>query len=472
MASDDKDLPTDLARSRAELSRPHVLAIWEGGSASRPVSDGESITIGRAADCDLVIDHPSVSRRHALLTVGSPSRIEDLGSANGTRLGDAVLRPGESVLLERGQAVSIGATLLVVHGALDASERANGRPPVPAAGRGTPDEAIVVNDDATRRIHEVIELVARSAIPVLLLGETGVGKDVLAETIHRRSSRASRPFVRVNCAAMPSALIESELFGYERGAFTGAGQAKAGLVESADGGTMFLDEIGEMEPTMQSKLLHVLERGEVMRVGSLRPRPVDVRFVAATNRDIDKLVAEGTFRKDLYFRLKGMSVVIPPLASRPREIAPLAALFLERACAKMNRPRLAIAPAALECLQRYAWPGNIRELRNAIERAAVLCTGDTLDVSHLPVECALRSAPPPPPGDDPLEDAGPPRSTPMLDEVRHAARSLERERIIEALERCAGNQSAAARALGISRRTLVARLAEYRIPRPIKDNGC
>jgi DNA-binding NtrC family response regulator len=472
MASDDKDLPTDLARSRAELSRPHVLAIWEGGSTSRPVSDGESVTIGRAADCDVVIDHPSVSRRHALLTVGSPSRIEDLGSANGTRIGDVVLRPSESALVERGQAVSLGETLLVVHGALESSERASGRPPAPASGRGSADAAIVVNDDATRRIHEVIELVAKSSIPVLLLGETGVGKDVLAETIHRRSARSSRPFVRVNCAAVPSALLESELFGYDRGAFTGAGQPKTGLVESADGGTMFLDEIGEMDPTMQSKLLHVLERGEVMRVGSLRPRPVDVRFVAATNRDIDKLVAEGTFRKDLYFRLKGMSVVIPPLASRPREIAPLAALFLERACSKMNRPRLAIAPAALECLQRYGWPGNIRELRNAIDRAAVLCTGDTVEVDHLPLECTLRSAPPPPPsaGDDPLEES--PRSTPMLDEVRHAARSLERERIIEALERCAGNQSAAARALGISRRTLVARLAEYRIPRPIKDNEC
>jgi two-component system response regulator AtoC len=354
---------------------------------------------------------------------------------------------------------------------LESSKRASGCSPASPSGRGAADADIVVNDDATRRIQEVIERVAKSSIPVLLLGETGVGKDVLAETIHRRSARSSKPFVRVHCAAVSTALLESELFGYDRRAFTRAGHPKTGLVESADGGTMFLDEIGEMDPTTLSKLLHVLEQGEVMRVGSLHPRRVDVRFVAATNRDIDKLVAEGKFRKDLYFRLKGMSIVIPPLASRPREIAPLASLFLERACSKMNRPRLAIAPAALDCLQRYGWPGNVRELRNAIERAAVLCTGDSVEVEHLPVECVLRSLPPPAAGDEPLEEPSP-RSTTTRDELRHAARSLERERILQALARCAGNQSAAARVLGISRRTLVARLAEYRIPRPIKDKEC
>jgi two-component system response regulator AtoC len=475
-ALNDKDAPTDLARSRAELSRPHVLAMWDGGSASRVVADGESLTIGRASDCDVVIDHPSVSRRHALLVVGSPARVEDLGSANGTRIGDVVLRAGESATLERGQAAAIGEALLVLHGATESSDRARTIPPGPGSARGSlAPEVTVVNDDATRRVHEVVNLVARSTLPVLLLGETGVGKDVVAETIHRRSPRASRPFVRVNCAAMPSALLESELFGYERGAFTGAGQPKAGLVESADGGTLFLDEIGEMDPAMQAKLLHVLERGEVMRVGSLRPRPVDVRFVAATNREIDKLVSEGTFRKDLYFRLKGVSIVIPPLAARPGEIAPLAALFLERACARLGRPVLPIAPAALGCLERYSWPGNIRELRNAVERAAALCTGSVIEVSHLPLECTVPPVDSPAGGDAPADAPGSepaPRSRDMRDEVRRATRSLERERIIEALERCAGNQSAAARTLGISRRTLVARLVEYRIPRPIKGNEC
>ncbi len=309
-----------------------------------------------------------------------------------------------------------------------------------------------------------------------MLGETGVGKDVLAETIHRRSPRASRPFVRVNCAAMPSALLESELFGYERGAFTGAARAKPGLVEAADGGTLFLDEIGEMDQTMQSKLLHVLERGEVMPVGSLRPRAVDVRFVAATNRDIEKLVGTGSFRKDLYFRLNGMSITVPPLAARPSEILPLAKLFLERACRRLNRPALEISAAALDCLHRYDWPGNVRELRNAMERAAALCARSMIEIEQLPPECSRPGAPNLASTGDAAESSSDapdlPPALAMRDEVRRAARSLERERIIDALERCSGNQSAAARLLRISRRTLVARLAEYKIPRPIKDNAC
>ena len=278
--------------------------------------------------------------------------------------------------------------------------------------------------------------------------------------------------MRVNCAtSRASALLESELFGYERGRLPAQVQAEVGLVESADGGTLFLDEIGEMELAMQAKLLHVLERGEVMRVGSLRPRPVDVRFVAATNRDIDKLVSEGAFRRDLFFRLKGMSIVIPPLAARPSEIAPLATHFLERACSRLERPLLAIAPAALDCLRRYAWPGNIRELRNVIERAAALCTGAVIEVEHLPLECTLEALPPhsaPAPTTPYGLDEEPPPANDMRGEVRQATEILERKRIINALERCAGNQSAAARTLGISRRTLVARLVSYRIPRPIK----
>jgi DNA-binding NtrC family response regulator len=232
---------------------------------------------------------------------------------------------------------------------------------------------------------------------------------------------------------------------------------------------LFLDEIGEMDPTMQSKLLHVLERGEVMRVGSLRPRRVDVRFLAATNRELDKLVAQGLFRKDLYFRLNGTTILVPPLSARPSEIAPLAELFLERACRRLNRPALAIAPEALDCLLGYSWPGNVRELRNAMERAAALCTGVAVEVSHLPHECTTP-APEVSTPERPTE--APPPSRDMRDEVRRASRSLERERIIDALGRCSGNQSAAARLLGISRRTLVARLSEYKIPRPIKDNEC
>ena len=468
--ADNRELPTDLDRSRAEFSRPGVLVIWDGGCVSREVRAGDQLVIGRAAESDIVVDHSTVSRRHALLSVGVPSRIEDLGSANGIRLGDVVLR-GESAVLEPGQAVEVGAALLVVHGAL---QERDGEPPhsgVSTLDPATPEGAMVVNDEATRRIHETLALVAKSTLPVLIQGETGVGKDGLAETIHRQSPRASRPFVRLNCAAMPSALLESELFGYERGAFTGAGRAKAGLVESADGGTLFLDEIAEMDATMQAKLLHVLERGEVMRLGGLRPRAVDVRFVAATNRDVESLVATGAFRKDLYFRLKGLSVMVPPLAARVGEIAPLAALFLGRACANLKRASLRLAPDALECLHRYHWPGNVRELRNAMELAAVMCRGAIVEVADLPSECAHVAPLKPPAESAGAQEGGRSAAAPsMREEVQRDRRRVERKRIVAALERCSGNQSAAARALGISRRTLVVRLAEYEIPRPVKDN--
>jgi two-component system response regulator AtoC len=308
MASNHNYASTGDARPGAEVSRPQVIAIWDGGWVSRPAFEGESLRIGRASDCDVVIDHPSVSRRHALLSLGSPARIEDLGSANGTRIGNVVLRSNESARLEPEQAVAIGEALLVVHGGSNPSEL---RRIVASA----PSSTLRPFNDTTRRVHEVVDLVARSSLPVLLLGQTGVGRGVVAETIHRRSPRAARPFVAVNCARVPSALLDRELFGEECDPLIGAGQAKTGLVESADGGTMFLDEIEAVDARVQAKLLRVLERGEFVPVGSVRARVVDVRFVAATNRSIQGLVSRGAFREDLYFRLKGVSVVVPPLAA-------------------------------------------------------------------------------------------------------------------------------------------------------------
>ena len=464
MAHDEYELPTDLTySSRVPSSHPHLLALWNGGSVSRPLTKGESITIGRGRDCDLVIDHPSVSRRHAILLCGPPLNVEDLGSANGTHVGGVPLPSLGRAPLAPGQAVAIGAAVVMVVGTLEAPAS---EPPSALRRRHDGDEDVVVNDEAMREIHRLVELVAKSSVSIVLLGQTGVGKDVLAEAIHRRSPRAARPFVRVNCAAMPAALLESELFGFERGAFTGAGQAKPGLVEVADGGTLFLDEIGEMPPAMQSKLLHVLERNEVMRVGSLRPRAIDVRFVAATNRALDKMVESGSFRADLYYRLHGMSITIPRLAARRSEIAPLARLFVQRACVKQGRPALLLAPAAIERLERYDWPGNVRELRNAMDRATALCgEGETIEVAHLPVECGRGIAP------ERAEDASAPSAPPPSAVPNHApraTRALDRQQIVEALARCGGNQSSAATLLGVSRRTLVTRLGEYDIPRPLK----
>jgi two-component system, NtrC family, response regulator AtoC len=314
MASNDNCASTGAPGSGAEMSRPQVIAIWDGGWVCRPTFGNGALRIGRASDCDLVIEHPSVSRRHALLSLGPPAQIEDLGSANGTRIGNVVLRSNECARLEPEQAVAIGEALLVVHGGSNPSDL---RRIVASA----PSSAFTPFNDTTTRAHEGIDLVAWSSLPILLFGQTGVGRGVVAETIHRRSPRAARPLVGVNCAQIPRVLFDSELFGQECDPSSGAGQAKTGLVEAADGGTIFLDEIEAIDATVQAKLLRVLERGEFVPVGSVRARVVDVRFVAATNRNIQGLVSRGGFREDLYFRLKGVSVVVPPLAAHGTLVA-------------------------------------------------------------------------------------------------------------------------------------------------------
>ncbi|HEX3770666.1 MAG TPA: sigma-54 dependent transcriptional regulator, partial [Polyangiaceae bacterium] len=305
--------------------------------------------------------------------------------------------------------------------------------------------------------------------------------DVIADAIHRRSTRGSAAYVRVNCAALPDALLESELFGYERGAFTGAVQAKPGLLEVADGGTLFLDEIAELPLAMQAKLLRVLESREVTRVGGLKSRSIDVRFICATNRDLVALVRAGTFRQDLYFRLNGISLVIPPLRQRKAEIAPLAQAFVVQACRDAARPEVPITVEAMRQLEAHDWPGNVRELRNVMERAVTLCTGTSIDIHHLPppelsfgvtgaFESAARTTVPAP-NDGSLGafDGTAPLS--LHDAARRAAQSIERRRIAEAMDRCGGNQTRAAQLLRISRRTLVARLTEYGFARPLKKRA-
>jgi len=330
-----------------------------------------------------------------------------------------------------------------------------------APGTVTP---VVDTSAAMQGLQRLVRRVAAGMINVLILGETGVGKEMLAETVHRESLRSRKPFLRLHCAALSESLLESELFGHEKGAFTGALAAKQGLLETADGGTIFLDEVGELPVSTQVKLLRVIETREVTRVGGLKPISIDVRFVAATNRDLEAEITRGTFRSDLYFRLNGISLTIPPLRSRVSEIRGLASTFVDRAV--HETPRTSGAPQisehAMAMLETYPWPGNIRELRNVIERAVLLCGDDPILPEHLPLE-KMRAVLPP-------AAATPAAATPArdIDQLKEQIRDIDKVAVLDALARCAGNQSEAAGLLGITRRALVYKLDQYGLPRPRK----
>jgi DNA-binding NtrC family response regulator len=423
--SDDRTR-SPLTHASAAAPRDRLVAFWDGGSAACALPRPGVLVVGRSRGCDVVIDHPTVSREHVRLLIAEGVVVEDLGSSNGTRIGGRTLEPGASAPVGPGELVEVGSAVLVLH----AAEAPAAPPPA---------------DD----IDRLIDLVARSELSVVLLGETGVGKEVAAERIHRLSPRAGRRLVRLNCAALGESLLESELFGHERGAFTGAVAAKPGLLEVAQGGTVFFDEVAELPPATQAKLLRAIETREILRVGSVHPRPIDVRFVAATNRPLEELVARGAFRSDLYYRLAGITLTIPPLRERPREIETLARQFVADAAERAGRPPPAIGTDALARLRAHPWPGNVRELRHAMERAVVLAAGATLVTAR-----HLRLDPAP---------AAPP-AAPAAERGSEA----EKQRILDALERAAGNQSRAAAMLGISRRTLINRLEQYGLPRPRK----
>ena len=300
-------------------------------------------------------------------------------------------------------------------------------------------------------MHAVLDLVGRVAptdATVLVHGESGTGKEVIAKALHHASARAAHPFVAVNCGAVPETLLESELFGYMRGAFTGAAVNKLGLLEEADGGTLFLDEIAEMPAALQVKLLRTLQSGEVRRLGATQAATVDVRVIAATHGDLSALIGEGRFREDLYYRLNVIQIVLPPLRDRREDIPALAEHFLARAAGKLGRTRR-LSPAAVERLLRYPWPGNVRELENAIERAAILARDEIVQPDDLPphVAAGLHLGP----------------SPPLPTQVTLA--EAERAHILQTLERFGGNHSGAAEALGIGRTTLWRKLKEYGLDR-------
>ncbi len=421
-----------------------VLLVIDGAALQVvPLPGAGTLTIGRAAKCDIVIDSGSVSRHHANLLVGYDVEIEDEGSSNGTFVDGARTPTKVKVRLGIGMPFLIGAVTVMVQ------TRTASRRELPPKS----SQLAALETSAAR--------IAVGRLSVLILGETGTGKKKFAERIHEMSPRRTGPFVRINCAAISEPVLEAEIFGNEAA-------GKAGAIEHADNGTVFLNDIAELPTSLQLKLLRVMEDSAVRRTGSAQGRPVDVRFVAATHKDLAAEVDVGRFRRDLYFRLAGASFTIPPLRARKDEVLPLAEQFVMSAAGPLGRS-FTLTDDAKAWLSEHEWPGNIRELRNACERAVLLATGSTIERQHLTLDDRragsgprMRSSPTtPPPG---MASS----HSDMPSQVRATVAELEKQRILEALDKCAGNQTRAAEQLGISRRTLINRLDEYGIARPRK----
>jgi two-component system response regulator AtoC len=476
--------------------RFELLVSSSGKSRAVPLPIGRAASVGRGDENLIRLDYPSVSRLHLQLHPGVEGvEVEDLGSSNGTMLiratsalggtsepvltGPLRLNPHERWPLQVGDALRIGPALL----SLQMRRRASH-----SAVRAVAEPPILL-DPGLRKAYEMAGRAAATDMSVLILGETGVGKEAMAQAVHGRSPRHAGPFLLLNCAALSETLLESELFGHEKGAFTGASATKVGLLESTQGGTVFLDEVGELPLGTQAKLLRVLEERTVMRVGSTKPRPIDVRFVTATNRDLGREVRAGRFRGDLYYRISGFVVQVPPLRERQVEIEPLARHFLREFCQRLAQPVLELTPSALAALHAHDWPGNVRELKNLIERAVLLAGMSPVTADHLTPDSVLREDPSSPDDfddstmrfQDPRIAAGIGESkrvesapTRMSEEERPSSSKStpsdeeERKRLIRTLELCGGNQTRAAGLLGISRRTLINRLERWKLPRPQK----
>jgi len=306
-------------------------------------------------------------------------------------------------------------------------------------------DEFVGSDGKTLAALALVNKVAPTDSTVLITGETGTGKELIAKAIHRKSHRQNKPFVVVNCSAMQETLLESEMFGYERGAFTGALKNKPGLIEVANTGTIFLDEVGDLQPNLQIKLLRFLENGEFRPVGSTQSRHADVRVIAATNRDLKKMMGEDKFREDLFYRLNVINIQLAPLRERHEDIEPLAKYFLKKFCAVMGKCVVGLEKEALDVLKQYDWPGNVRELENVIERAVILAAANTITADDLPADLIHPTAFSLPPSND------------------KSLAAIEREHILKILTETSGNKAQAAKILGITKKTLYAKLHQYEL---------
>ncbi|MGE5049680.1 MAG: sigma 54-interacting transcriptional regulator [Deltaproteobacteria bacterium] len=417
-----------------------------------------TLSLGRDKTCDVRIDSLSVSRRHALLHLPPALAIEDVGSRNGTFVAEksvageatAPLRrfQRDRIALSVGERVNLGTATIVVR----------------RAAMGPRDAAAAVQaivlDPVMKELHAQVRRAARGQINILFLGETGVGKEVFAREVHAASARARGAFVALDCSTLPLALAEDHLFGHERSSFTGADRERIGYFEAAHNGTLFLDEVGELPLELQVKFLRVLEERAVVRVGGRTPRSIDVRIVAASNRNLHDEAARGAFRVDLLHRIDSLTIEIPPLRQRPTEIEALAERFILRFARMLDREPPLLPPETLALLRSFAWPGNVRELRNVIERAVTLCQGRFILPEDLPPRLSNAQR---------RDDAVPGQEPAVcVQGGPRAAIDPERDRIVAALQACAGNQTRAAALLHMPLRTLVNRIGELGLPRPRK----
>jgi two-component system, NtrC family, response regulator HydG len=423
------------------------LRVRVGGAETVHRLQVDTFTIGKDPSNDLALDQRFISSRHLKVTrAGNRFHLVDQHSTNGTWLGTVRLFEADLPFFAP---FKVGDTELTLE---PAGSALPGKSPGPASGY----QGMVGNDPAVRALTELVERVAPSQAAVAIFGESGTGKELVARAVHTRSNRTSGPFVPVNCAAISKELIESELFGHEKGSFTGATGARKGAFEEADGGTLFLDEIGELPLDLQAKLLRALESGEIKRVGASRPITVDVRIVAATNRDLLREAKAGNFREDLYYRLCVIPLTLPPLRSRASDIAALADHFVKMFAPKGHAMKL--SPTALAKLQSHTWPGNIRELRNVIHRALLLRRGPHLEDADISFDGARpdlvkASAPA-------VDLSSGTEFMPGLTLEQQLARH-ERNIIEASLRRLNGNREKVAKELGVARSTLFKRLKEW-----------
>jgi two-component system response regulator AtoC len=444
--------------------RPLQRTLEVAGFEVLTAATGEdAIDLLKGEDVDLVLTDRRLSGMDGVelvrrLKIEQPELAVVVMTAHGT-IGSAVeaMRVGaEDYLVKPFETVEL---LLVIRRAIEFQE-------LKSANRATlrrnqerfTFRNIVARSAAMQDVFELLRSVAGLDTTVLIYGETGVGKEMLARSIHFSGGRRDRPFVAVNCAAIPVDLFESELFGFRKGAFTSASDSRRGLFQMANGGSLLLDEIGEMPLALQSKLLRVLEERRVTPIGSERPVDIDVRFIVTTNKDLQAEVERGTFRRDLFYRLSVMPIRVPALRERAEDIPLLAEHFLAQSARRSKKAVRAITPSAMAALSRYAWPGNVRELENAVERAVLLCESTTVAPESLPEKLwAAERAPAPP-----LTAAGLPQAEQDLS-LKRAVRALEESFIRAALRRTRGNRTRAAEVLEISHRALLYKIKEYGI---------